>query len=343
MGLNVEIIDAINDKKWIEFISEVNESTIFHHPSWLSVLKKQYKFEVFSYCLTDSEKKIYAGIPFCKIKSNRWISLPFSDYCNPLYLEKKYVDELIQKLFEEEKKVKFNSLEIRYGDISNKNILSNSDSVLHLLSIKNDIDSIFKNFKETQVQQPIKNALKNNLTFKVSNSLESLEDFYKLHLKTRKKLGVPIQPKGFFKNIFTEIIKKGFGYIVLVYKDNIPISSGLFAGFNKVLSYKYGASDFRFLKLRPNNLMLWVAIQEAVKRGYKVFDFGKTDNENMGLRKFKSGWGAEETPLYYSFYPSIPQKGKFNFVKDKLVAPVIKYSPSAVCRLTGEILYKHFA
>ncbi|MCX6165434.1 MAG: peptidoglycan bridge formation glycyltransferase FemA/FemB family protein [Ignavibacteriae bacterium] len=340
--MSAKIIDTVNDKRWIEFISGINESTIFHHPCWLSILKKQYKFEVFSYCLVDNGN-ILAGIPFCNIKNDRWISLPFSDYCNLLYLEKIYIDELINKLFEEEKKLKYNSLEIRFGYISHKNISSSSDSVLHTLSLSDDIDSIFKNFKETQVQQPIKNALKNNLTYKVSNSLESLEDFYKLHLRTRKKLGVPIQPKGFFRNIFTEIIKKGFGYIVLVYKENIPISSGLFAGYNNVLSYKFGASDFRYLKLRPNNLMLWIAIQEAVKRGYKVFDFGKTDNDNVGLRKFKSGWGAEEVALYYSYYPSIPEKGKFNFVKDKLVAPVIKYSPSAVCRLTGEILYKHFA
>jgi hypothetical protein len=133
------------------------------------------------------------------------------------------------------------------------------------------------------------------------------------------------------------------GFIVMVYKDNIPISSGLFAGYNKVLSYKFGASDSGYLKLRPNNLMLWEAIQEAVKHGYEVFDFGKTENENTGLRKFKSGWGAVETPLYYSYYPEIPESGKFKFLKNILVAPVIKYTPSVVCRVTGELLYKHFA
>jgi hypothetical protein len=84
-------------------------------------------------------------------------------------------------------------------------------------------------------------------------------------------------------------------------------------------------------------------MQEGIKRGYKLFDFGKSDLSNTGLRSFKDGWAAVEKPLYYSYYPSFKSnEHSFNFLKDKIVAPLIKSSPDYVCKLIGEIAYKYF-
>ena len=118
-----------------------------------------------------------------------------------------------------------------------------------------------------------------------------MEEFYSLHLKTRKKLGVPIQPKSFFNIIYDEIIKKELGFIVITYADSLPIGAGVFFGFEDVLTYKYSASDPEKLKLRPNHLMLWGAFQEGIKKGYKYFDFGKTEIQNEGLKEVQSRVG----------------------------------------------------
>ncbi len=88
--------------------------------------------------------------------------------------------------------------------------------------------------------------------------------------------------------------------------------------------------------------MFWTAIQEAKKRGFEVFDFGRTELGNEGLRKFKQGWGTIEQPLFYSYYPKAPANYKLKFIKDKIITPLIKYSPKFVCRLSGELLYKYF-
>ena len=68
----------------------------------------------------------------------------------------------------------------------------------------------------------------------------------------------------------------------------------MFLGFGDKLTYKYSASYSEKLKLRPNHLMLWSAIQEGIKRRIQdslISAEQKGDNE--GLRKFKGGMGSD--------------------------------------------------
>ncbi len=322
-----------------------NSASIFNHPAWFSVLRKSYGIDVrivgssessdFSLQFSD-----FKGIPFA-VKKNRGlvkhVSLPFSDYTS-LLNSKEVNDSIIAWLKKSNPKV-----EIEIRDKYEGNGFENKlVGYKHSLSLLPPEEKIFNSFKKTQVQQPIQKAVRDGLTALIRTDYKSVIQFYNLHLLTRKKLGVPIQPKKFYYHLWNEIIDRGMGYVVLVKLDDKVISSGIFIGFNKILTYKFSASHPEYLKYRPNNLMLWSGIQEATKRGYELFDFGRTDLETEGLRKFKLGWGTVEEPLYYSYYPKVPEESKFKFVKDKIVAPIIRNSPKFVCRWSGELLYKYF-
>ena len=39
----------------------------------------------------------------------------------------------------------------------------------------------------------------------------------------------------------------------------------------------------------------------AAEEGYRVFDFGITDRQQTGLRRFKSKWGAQRKRGFYSY------------------------------------------
>jgi hypothetical protein len=337
----IKIINPIQDKKWLNFIKNQEKATIFHHPSWLSVLNKQYHFSVFAVCSQDKTGNITAGIPFCEVKTpsrkKNLISLPFSDYCG--FINGDSSDELFKELLNK----LHENFEIQIRD---KVLSEKYEKVLvgykHSLSLFPSDEEIFKSFKKTQVQQTIQKSLKEGLVSQIRNDYNAINEFYNLHLLTRKKLGVPIQPNKFFYYFYKEIIEKGFGFIVLVYFGKKAISGGIFAGVNKIATYKFSASHPNYLNYRPNNLMLWAGIQEAKKRGFSIFDFGRTDLDTEGLRKFKLGWGTTEEPLYYSYYPKAPEDSKFKFLKDKIVSPIIRHSPKYVCRLSGELLYKYF-
>jgi CelD/BcsL family acetyltransferase involved in cellulose biosynthesis len=86
---------------------------------------------------------------------------------------------------------------------------------------------------------------------------------------------------------------------------------------------------------------MWTAIQQACVQGFSYFDMGRTDLENTGLRTFKRRWGAREMPLFYSSLKA--RSGlKTEGPLARYMHAVIQRSPACVCRLTGELLYRHF-
>jgi len=343
----ISIVNPLENSFWLQFILHQKNATIFHHPAWLSVLHEQYGFNVFALCTVDEKGIINAGIPFCSIRSfggkEKWISLPFSDHCVPLYNNKNSLNEIMEHIMLSQKVNRISEVEIRAELPIPNSFAKRTNSTLHNTPLYKDIDKTFSTFKKTQVQQPILKAARDGLKAIVTNEQSAVNRFYNLHSQTRRRLGVPVQPRKFFDVFWKHIIKINMGFVVLVYADSQCISAGLFSGFSRTLTYKYGASDETMLRLRPNNLMIWTAMQEAIKRGFRFFDFGKTDVHNAGLRNFKSGWGSIETPLFYSYFPVLPENGLFSFVKNNVVGPIIRHSPTFVCKWSGELLYKHFA
>jgi CelD/BcsL family acetyltransferase involved in cellulose biosynthesis len=342
--MEIVFINPLENPQWLTFISSHKDSNIFHHPGWLRVLKNQYNYKVSAVCIYDNGI-IKAGLPFCEVHSisgkKKLVSLPFSDYCNPLYNSEEELHELLNALSKLAEHEKINNLEINFNLNGMNNFVSASDSVVHIFEVKGSEDELMKSFHDSK-RRGIKKAMKEDLQVVISKEYDAVKSFFNLHLQTRKLKGIPVQPRSFFSEIYNCIIKEGNGFVILVKKDNIDIAATMFLHFNSVLTYKYNASDNKYQHLRPNNLIVWHSLLEAIRLGVRYYDFGKSDLDNRGLRDFKSQWGGIERENFVTYYPSIPEHGLFSTVKDKIVSPFIKNSPDFVCRLIGELGYKYF-
>ena len=343
--MKVVQIDPITSENWQTFIDRHSGATVFHHPSWLQVLKRQYNFEVFAICVLDKMGSIKAGIPFCKVRSitNRykWVSLPYSDHCEILYHDVDDVGRILEYLIVNCKTKHVHTIEIRSKIPGNHDFQESTDMVIHRLELNKDPEEIRSKFKSSH-DRGIRKALKSDLKVDRSRSKTALHEFYRLHIKTRSKLGVPIQPKRYFDHLYEQLFKENIGFIMMILKGNKAIAASVFLDYGTSFVFKYGASDTSYLGLRPNNFLFWSAIREACERDFKYFDFGRTDTVQLNLRRFKSGWGATEKALSYSFYPQVAENDFFHFSKEKIVTPLLKRSPEFICRLTGELLYRFF-
>jgi lipid II:glycine glycyltransferase (peptidoglycan interpeptide bridge formation enzyme) len=211
---------------------------------------------------------------------------------------------------------------------------------MHYLNLEKGSDELYRRFRKKGVQYCIKKAAKSGVVFSRSVDLTGLMTFYDLHLMTRKKLGVPTQPKRYFRKLFQDIINRGMGFVMLAYFDGRAIAGGVFLHYKKNLIYKYGASDPDYVHLYGNHGLLWEVIQWGCRNGFHVLDWGRTDEKNEGLRNFKLGWGTEEKRLSYS-YIGEPPKDYSTGWKQRMVENTIRKSPVWVGRLLGAGLYKH--
>lgn len=338
------------DQRWMKFINVHPRSSIFHHPAWIKSLSETYGYASSVPALLNPSGEIVAGLPLMDVSSwltgRRWISLPFSDHCEPLIADDVFAHELFNYIVHLQGKRSIQSIEIRAPITARHHVQFSDHQVLHQLTLHPDPGKIFNQFHRTSVRQRISQARREGLEIRKAKDQRDLSTFYRLQLKTRRRLGIPVQPKRFFQTLWKRIIKPGLGYILLVYKQDLPIAGGLFLTFRSTVTYKYAASDHHYWRYKPNHFLLWDSIREACLSGYSTFDLGKSDLDDTGLRYFKNGWGTQESKLVYSFLTSSKGSNTKSVLNEQIfqiAKTVIRVLPPLFCRMMGELLYKHFA
>lgn len=332
------------DERWLAFAESNPLSTIFHHPAWVNLLADCYGYRPFVVAMADEDGKIHAGIPIMEVKSpltgRRWVSLPFTDHCAPLHRDVEALESLTDAVLQTAEAERVPKVELRWDYPRHSEIQSASHNVLHTVKLDPDVDSVLGRIHRMH-KRNTKAAEKKGVRIEWGKQREHLDTFYGLHLETRRRQGVPIQPRKFFDLLGSTIIQQGLGFVLLAYKDDQCLAAAVFLHWRHTLIYKYGASSTEGWNLRPNNLLFWTAIHWGCENGYTLLDLGKTELANTGLREFKDRWGAEERPLTYSTVsatPPHPADGKLGGV----MRAVIQNSPPWVCEAAGALLYRHF-
>ena len=205
-------------------------------------------------------------------------------------------------------------------------------------------DIVRKNIDKRTIQYSIRKAERVGIEIKEENNQYGIEEFYRLNMLTRKKHGVPSQPKKFFENLLDHMISKGHAFILLAIYDSKAIAGSMFFKANKIIHYKYNASDPDYLKkTSPNHSLTWHAIKQGCMEGYRFIDFGRTSPDNKGLMRYKEMWGAETIDLPYFYYPQI--KGASSTEESgllyRMVTGVWRSLPDPIIEKIGPMIYKH--
>jgi len=344
--LRSEVLDPLSDPAWRAFLDRSPDASIFHHPAWLQLLHDQYGYEVQGHCVTEEGRGVVAALPVARIISRltgkRLVALPFSDICPPLVAgtERDGPLQALAKALAAERRNSGLDIEIHAEMPSIDSAFVVHRFHQHVLPLQAEVEAVERTFSKSQVKRGIAKARREGLVAERHTDRDALEEFYRLHLQTRKRQGMPTQPKKFIPR-FTELFEQGLGFVQLVRLKGLTVAAAVFLTFKGTITYKYGASDARHLNKRPNNLLFAETIRWACENGFSVLDFGRTDLDNPGLSSFKRSWGATESELRYTYLSDDPPSTEA-VLRDRIMAGVITRSPRGVGRLVGEALYKHF-
>jgi CelD/BcsL family acetyltransferase involved in cellulose biosynthesis len=339
----------VSEPAWAQFVDSQPTANAFHTPAWTRLLSDCYGYRASALAMADSHGQIVAGLPLLRVRrpllAEQAISLPFTDSCPPLLGTGETASQLARLLVDWRMHTRPSGVRllVRSGLPPVAGWVQRQVAVIHTLKLSSDVDKVFRSFKRTQVQQCIIKAERDGVTVRRGESFQDLMVFYKLHTLTRRRLGAPVQPLRFFRLIWERLLAQGTGFVLLAFHGNTPVAGAVFLTGNGTLIYKFSASDQRFWRLRPNNLVLWTAIRWACINGFALLDFGRTDLDNTGLREFKNGWGTTEHALMYSALG--PDRGTAPSALTRevrqLLGSTIQRSPPWVCRLAGELLYRY--
>ena len=338
-------VDPLVDRAWGDLLDRAPASSIFHHPAWLRLIRDHYGFPISAWCVLDGSGRLVGGIPVTLLNSRltgaRLIALPFSDACPPLLdpsagVELSYLAAGVAQAHRDLGL----ALEVRGALPGSPEGAVIERYVQHQLPLQSDVDEVVRGFTKSHVLRGIAKARREGVTIERRTDREGLARFYRLHNATRRRQGIPTQSRRFILG-FSALFDAGLGFVMLARHQGRDIAAAVFFAAANTLTYKSGASDRRFLSLRPNNLLFMEAIQWGCENDQRVLDFGRTDHANNGLRDFKKTWGAEESPLnftYFGDYDATIGRGRAR----RAMSTIITHAPPSFSRLVGETLYRHF-
>lgn len=329
---------ALDDPRWAAFVSSRPEATPFHQPAWAIFLSEAYDFDAFAIAV-EKDNALTNGIPVLEVRNllgrRRWVSLPFTDECGPLGGA---VDQLTAAVESARRLAGVESHEVRAPLPAGT---ARTYAMSHQLAVDGDLESLMRSYRSS-VRQGIRVAAKEGVVVReAAQSRDLTHTFYGLHVATRRRLGVPVQRRRYFALLWERILATGNGFALIAERAGVPLAAAVFLRSNRVVLYKYGASDARYWRLRANTALFHEAISRSAESGARIFDWGRTDLEDGGLRRFKASWGSLERELVYTTLGSESPGSVRGGRGAALARAVIRHSPDAVGRLAGALLYRY--
>jgi hypothetical protein len=339
------ILNPLEDAEWDLRMAQYSESTVLHSAAWARVLHDAYGYQP---CyLAAGEQARPTVLPIMDVRSwltgRRGVSLPFSDFCEPLGGESGALQAALAAALDFGKAQGWRWLELRSG----RRILPETPAALtyyeHILDLSEGETAVFSRL-EGPVRTAIRKAVRLGVEVRVSDTLDAVLDFYALNCRSRRDHGLPPQPLVFFKAIHHHLIAPGMGFVSLARWKDRPVAANVFLYFGRKALFKFGASDKRFQEARAATVAMWEGIRHCMRSGCETLSMGRTSLDHLGLRRYKRSWGTAERRADYFRYDYRKQA----FVGDRDRASGwynigFRCLPLSLGRWIGARLYRHVA
>lgn len=333
-------VDAGSDPTWAELVDAM-PSDVFHSPAWARVLRDTYGFEVQAYLVVDGSGKAIAGMPLVELedqRGRRTISLPFSDFCDPLIRQPSDWD-LLAGAISTSTPVTVRCLR---HEIDHPAWKETASFAWHRIDAGRPLDAMWDSL-HSSARRAIRKAQSSGVEIIPASSPADLRAFFEMHLQVRKhKYGLLAQPYRFFEAIWEHFLSVGEGRLLLARADSRVVGGVLYLRWGDTLYYKFNASAPSELAVRPNDMLLWEGLRYAHDQGLAWLDFGVSDWDQEGLVRYKRKYATEEGVVRkYSAGPPLadglgPLLGELTSL---LVDPAV---PDEITEKAGDLLYGLF-
>jgi len=337
--LRRDVLGTLTISQWQEYAEAHPESTVFHHRAWLELLANHYGMKLHVPALMEGDR-VAAALPFLETRrlwgSRRLVALPFTD-CIHVLSDGEQVGDRFREALVSADFARFGAVVIR-TDRPSRAAGAPSFWVRHTVDTSCGFERLAARVHVT-AQQNVRRAQARRLSFECRRDCDGLHDFYRLHVKTRRRLGVPVQRSAFFDRLQSTLLAQNLGFVALVRHGGTPIAAGVFLTYKSMMVYKYVASEPAALEHRPNDFLAWHALRRAAELGFTTFDFGVSRRSQEGLRRFKRKWGAVESNvvnecLLGRMRPPIEDSQAMRWL-----SMAIRHTPEAFCRAVGAVAY----
>jgi CelD/BcsL family acetyltransferase involved in cellulose biosynthesis len=341
-------LDPTTDPLWATLVSQ-KRASLFHSPLWLGAVQDAYGFQIRACVVTDRHRQPVAGIPYAcvdELPAPRLLAAPFCDTCDPLFEHPAEWDALLASLEAYRVPVHLRCLETDLPNL--QRFIVTKRARWHTISLLERSEDRWLALDES-TRRAIRKAGREGVQIRPLEPGPDLTAFHRLHVALRKsKYRLLAQPLAFFEAIARRFQVAGRWHALGAWIGDRLVAGTIYLSWGDTFYYKFNASAPDALDARPNDLLIWKGIELAIARGFRRFDLGPSDDDQLGLIRFKRQFGAQERELRFlrldppgwDDRPTLAAKGLLHDITRLMTRPEVSDEISAEA---GALLYRYFA
>ncbi len=346
--MSVACIDPLCDPRWRALLDRPSAS-LFHSPAWLGALADAYGLQPRAFVVLDEQGQAVAGLPFCRVDDllgHRVISLPFSDYCDPLVGAAADWPLLFEAVARLSLPARLAWREISDMDAGGRLEVINR-TCWHGIDLGPELEQLWGHLAPSS-RRAVRKAERENVRVETLADEVLIPEFMRLHVRLRKwKYRLLAPPVGFFEAIRSRLAATGDWHPLAAVQGGRVIAVTIYLRWRDTLYYKFNASALGALASRPNDALLWEGIRLGKRLGCRRLDLGRSDDEQPGLIRFKRQYGAEQGEIRSMRYvppggtaPPSEARALLDRMTELLTDPAV---PDEISARVGAQLYRFFA
>lgn len=334
-----EVSIGFNDAspaEWNAYIGRNPVASVYHRAEWRELISTVFGHNGYYFCARNSQQEIVGVLPLIHMNSrlfgNFMVSLPYFNYGGPVADHPLIEQQLVDAANSQAAALGAAHVEYR-DDIPRDAMPARTGKVSMLLPLPASSETLLAGFS-TKLRSQIRRAQRENPGTHFGGA-ELLDEFYAVFSRNMRDLGTPVYSKRFFLEILQRFPDQCT--VVVVRLAGKPVAAGFLIGHRDVLEIPWASSLREVNHLAMNINLYWEILSFAIKRDYRLFDFGRSSRD-AGTFRFKQQWGAQPHQLYWHYWLAnqspLPAINPAN-PKYALMIRLWKRLPVAVSRVLG--------
>lgn len=295
-----EIVRLDADRaQWDQAVATADGGTFCHLAGWRDIMTDALGHECVFLAARSAQGSYEGVLPLVRMRSrllgHHLISMPFLNYGGPLGTETAQ-RALGLAALAEARRLDVNSLELRsrYAMPQTPGLRGVARKVTVLLDLPACSDELWKKFAaklRSQIRKPQKEGME------IRFGADQLEAFYDVFSRNMRDLGTPVLPRRLFSRIIE--VFPDLSLVGSVYHQGAPVAAAFGFLWRGEFEMTWASSRREANRLAPNMLLYWAFMEEVIRRGARVFNFGRC-TPGVGTHRFKQQWGGRDVPLPWS-------------------------------------------
>lgn len=339
---DVIISNTTDIESWNSYVATSAHATHYHQYQWRGIIDRNFAQKTW-YVMAKNVQGEITGIAASahmnsRIFGNFMLSMPFLIYGGPIANDQKIGDALAAHLSKVADQLNCTHTELRETN-SRDDWHGSLDKVSMVLELPDSLELLSESLG-AKLRSQIKRAGKERPGFRLGGA-ELIPEFYSVFSRKMRDLGTPVYAVDFFQDIARTFPEST--YVAVVRLNGKPVAAAFLISYRDTLEIPWAASCRKYDRLSMNMFMYHALLEEAVKREFRYFDFGRS-TRGESTWSFKKQWGAQERQLHWNFLskgvPYDPGKGGAS-VKFAVAIGIWKKLPLWITNQIGPMIAKH--